>query len=126
MSQPVVNCTKCGKPKAPPVITHQAREAWPTRVADIQYMLKKFGWGVPDLPQWVPSNKPVTVNENRMGVPDPPPWVEPSEPAPPVLASPRTSLRTHAATQPPSEPFMFIPPPPWVPTDKQEGPIIFR
>jgi hypothetical protein len=77
MSQTITNCAKCGKPKA--VTTQQAREAWPTRVADIQYMFKKLGWGVPDPPPWVPSNESVTVNENRMGVPDLPLWVPSKE-----------------------------------------------
>jgi hypothetical protein len=83
MSHPVVNCANCGKSHAPQVTTQQAREAeWPTRVNDVLYMLKKLGWGVPDLPAWVEPKGPMTTNETRRhGVPDPPEWVEPKEAA---------------------------------------------
>jgi hypothetical protein len=122
MSQPnthVTNCAKCGRPKAPPVTTNQApgEAKWPTYWADIQYTMQKI--------LDARKGEPVTINGQRMGVPDLPQWIPTDEQAPPVVASPYTSFRTHAATQPPSEPFMIIPPPPWVPTDKQEGPTIF-
>jgi hypothetical protein len=96
MSHPVVNCAKCGRPKAPPVTTQQApgEAKWPTYWADIQYMMRKIldarrgepvtingqRLGVPDPPPWVASDESVTVNENRRGVPPLPPLVPPKEP----------------------------------------------
>ena len=120
MSQTITNCERCGKPK--PLTTQQQTRAaeWPTRVADIQFMLRKLGFG------HLVTNEPISVNGLRLGVPDPPEWVEEKEQAPPAVPFPQPVLRTHAATQQPSEPFMFIPPPPWVETDKQEGPTMFR
>jgi hypothetical protein len=105
MSQTI--CANCGKSHAPQVTTQQARAAeWPTRVQDILYMMKKLGISY--------TGDAVTINGQRMGVPDPPEWVEPTEPAPPVVASPLTSLRTHAATPRQPELIMYIPPPEWV------------
>jgi hypothetical protein len=119
MSQPVVNCAKCGRPKAPPVTTNQAlgEAKWPTYWADIQYMMQKI----------LDAHKGLKANQGQseplMFIP-PPPFLATDKQAPPELASPQ--LRTHTDTPQPTEPFMIIPPPPWVPTDKQEGPIIFR
>jgi hypothetical protein len=81
MSQPVVNCERCGTPK--PLTTQQARAAeWPTRMSDVLYMMRKLGLGVPDLPPWVEPKGPMTTNEKQThGVPDPPEWVEPKDQA---------------------------------------------